>query len=50
MKQGATKFIAGAFALIALFLVLSHFTGFAQDVGALSGGSSKVFTTLQGRG
>ncbi len=49
MKTTVGQFIGGAFALIALFLVLSHFTGFVSDVGSVTAGGSKLFATLQGR-
>jgi hypothetical protein len=49
VKATAKSFVGGAFALIALFLVLAHAGGFAQVIGAGAGGSSNVFKTLQGR-
>lgn len=49
MKSTVGQFIGGAFALIALFLVLSHFTGFIRDVGSVTSGSSNLITALQGR-
>jgi hypothetical protein len=49
MSRDLQKFIAGAFGLIALFLILAHFTGFAADVGSLATGGSTIFATLQGR-
>jgi hypothetical protein len=50
MSQLAKQFIAGAFGLIALFLVLAHSGGFEKSVKATAGGSATVFKTLQGRG
>lgn len=49
MKGEIKQFIGGAFALIALFLVLAHAGGFARAIGAGAGGSSQIFKTLQGR-
>lgn len=43
------SFISGAFALIALFLVLAHAGGFSQALGSGTSGASNVFKTLQGR-
>lgn len=49
MRSELKAFVGGAFALIALFLVLAHAGGFAQAIGAGASGSSNVFKTLQGR-
>ena len=49
MSRAAKQFLGGAFALIALFLILAHAGGFAQAIGAGSSGSAQVFKTLQGR-
>ncbi len=49
MGRPLKEFIGGAFALIALFLVLAHAGGFAKAIGAGTGGASQVFKTLQGR-
>jgi hypothetical protein len=49
MKGEVRNFFAGAFALIALFLIVAHAGGFAQAIGAGATGTSKVFSTLQGR-
>lgn len=49
MKSAAKSFVGGAFALIALFLVLAHAGGFAQAIGAGTSGSANIFKTLQGR-
>lgn len=35
--------------LIMAFLVLTHYTGFSRDVGAIASGYSNVAKTLQGR-
>ncbi len=50
MSKDLQQFIGGAFALIALFLVLAHAGGFSRVIGAGAGGASGVFKTLQGRG
>lgn len=49
MRQELKNFFAGAFGLIALFLVLAHAGGFSQAIGAGTSGASNVFKTLQGR-
>ena len=49
MSRELKQFIGGAFALIALFLVLAHAGGFATAINAGASGSSNVFKTLQGR-
>lgn len=49
LTREAKQFIGGAFALIALFLVLAHAGGLSQVIGAGAGGASGVFKTLQGR-
>lgn len=49
MKGEVKSFIAGAFALIALFLIVAHAGGFAQAVTAGTDGVSTVFMRLQGR-
>lgn len=49
MSRELKQFIGGAFALIALFLVLAHAGGFATAITAGTGGSAKIFKTLQGR-
>ncbi|HWE11182.1 MAG TPA: hypothetical protein VG325_17670 [Solirubrobacteraceae bacterium] len=49
MRQNLKAFVGGAFALIALFLVLAHAGGFAQAISSSSSGASNVFKTLQGR-
>ena len=49
MRADFKQFIGGAFALIALFLILAHAGGFALAIGAGASGSSNVFKTLQGR-
>jgi len=49
MSRQVKEFIGGAFALIALFLILAHAGGFAQAIGAGASGSATVFKTLQGR-
>jgi preprotein translocase subunit SecD len=45
----ARQFIAGAFGLIAVFLILAHYTGASRVLGALGSNSALVFKTLQGR-
>jgi hypothetical protein len=49
MRQEVRHFLAGAFGLIGLFLVLQHYTGFAKDVGSLGAATTSTFKTLQGR-
>ncbi len=49
MSNELRRFVAGAFGLIALFLVLAHAGGFAQALSAGTSGASNVFKTLQGR-
>jgi hypothetical protein len=49
MSRELKQFVGGAFALIALFLVLAHAGGFSQAISASTGGASGVFKTLQGR-
>lgn len=49
MRTTVKQFIAGAFGLIALFLVLAHSSGFARDVGTSGTAAAGVFKTLQGR-
>jgi len=49
MSSQAKQFIGGAFALIALFLILAHSGGFAQVISAGSTGGATIFKTLQGR-
>jgi preprotein translocase subunit SecD len=49
MTTLAKQFIAGAFGLIAVFLILAHYTGAGRVIGALGSNSALVFKTLQGR-
>lgn len=49
MRTTAKQFIAGAFGLIALFLLLAHSGGLSQAISSGAAGSSQVFKTLQGR-
>lgn len=49
MKGEVKSFIAGAFTLIALYLIVAHAGGFAQAVTSGTTGASGVFKTLQGR-
>ncbi|MTD43850.1 hypothetical protein GKE82_05905 [Conexibacter sp. W3-3-2] len=49
MRATLTQFIAGAFALIGLYLVVSNATGFGKSVAAIGDASSQVFRTLQAR-
>jgi hypothetical protein len=44
------NFIKTAAILIALFLVLIHFTGFSKDVSTVLSGGSQLVATFQGRG
>jgi hypothetical protein len=43
------KYLEGALVLIAVYLVVTNFVGFASAVGALSGAANSSFKTLQGR-
>lgn len=49
MRSDLKSFVAGAFGLIGLFLILAHAGGFSQAIGAGTSGASNVFKTLQGR-
>ena len=49
MKQTFNSFLMGSLGLIALFLVLAHASGFAQDITSGAGGLATDFKTLQGR-
>lgn len=49
MANNVMQFVKLAGSLILAFLVLTHFTGFARDIGAVSNGTVSVFKTLQGR-
>jgi hypothetical protein len=50
MKGIINSFLVTSLGLVALFLILSNYTGFGKDVSATSSGLSTVYTTLQGRG
>lgn len=43
------SFLVTSLGLIALFLILSHYTGFAKDVAAGASGIEGIDKTLQGR-
>jgi len=43
------SFLMSSLGLIALFLILSHYTGFAADVSAGAKGLTSIDQTLQGR-
>jgi len=49
MSKELKQFVGGAFALIALFLILAHSGGFAQAIGSGTTGAASIFKTLQGR-
>jgi hypothetical protein len=49
ISSDVKAFVGGAFALIAIYLVLAHSGGFAKDIGAIGTGASTDFKTLQGR-
>jgi hypothetical protein len=49
MKGTVRQFVVGAFALIGLFLLLTHSGGFARDIGAGGTATAGIFKTLQGR-
>jgi hypothetical protein len=50
LSSQVKSFTGGAFALIALYLVLAHAGGFSTMFGSVTTGASNVFGTLQGRG
>jgi len=43
------KFFAGAFALVALYLIVQNASGVNQILTSFSKGSSNIFATLQGQ-
>ena len=49
MSQTVRLFLMESLGLIALFLILAHYTGFAADVSATTSGLAKIDQTLQGR-
>lgn len=50
MKQTTKELIQMTIVLVALFLILTHFTGFAKDVGAATKGWGGLIRDFQGRG
>lgn len=48
MKGIVNSFLVTSLGLVALFLILAHYTGFAADVSAGSTGLEGIFSTLQG--
>lgn len=49
MKAITKELVGMTILLVLAFLVLTHFTGFARDVGALSSAWVNVTKTFQGR-
>ena len=49
MSDAIRLFLMGSLGLIALFLILAHFTGFVADVNAFTSGIATIDRTLQGR-
>jgi 2-keto-3-deoxy-galactonokinase len=49
ISQNVKRILVGSGALIALYLVLVNFTGFKEDVNAVSSAYQGGVTTLQGR-
>lgn len=50
MSTLAKQFIAGAFGLIAFYLLVANYSGAGKVIGALGQNGALVFKTLQGRG
>lgn len=50
MNDDVKMFISGAIVLIALYLVVVNWQGFAKVVSSISGGSAGIIGALQGRG
>lgn len=49
MKSITKELISMTIILILVFLVLTHFTGFSRDVGALGANWAHIIKTFQGR-
>lgn len=49
MKTITKEFISMTILLVIVFLVLTHFTGFSRDVGALGSNWANLVKTFQGR-
>ena len=49
MKTITKEFISMTILLVIVFLVLTHFTGFSRDVGALGSNWAHLVKTFQGR-
>lgn len=49
MRGSVREFLTIWGGLIALFLIVEHYTGFSRDVGAIGGSLVGVSKTLQGR-
>lgn len=45
----AKEFISLSIAVIALYLVLAHYTGAEGTISAIGGNTAAIFKTLQGR-
>lgn len=50
MKAITKEFISMTILLVIVFLVLTHFTGFSRDVGAIGSNWARLVKTFQGRG
>lgn len=50
MKGTTKELIHMTIVLIVVFLILTHFTGFAKDVGAATKGWGGIIRDFQGRG
>lgn len=48
-KSVPKEFITLTLILVALFLILTHFTGFSRDANAVFGGWGNLVKTFQGR-
>jgi hypothetical protein len=49
MQKVSKELIGLTMVLVLAFLILSHSTGFARSIGALSGGYARVVKQLQGQ-
>jgi hypothetical protein len=50
MKYATKELVGMTVLLVLVFLVLTHFTGFTRDVGALGTNYASIIKTFQGRG
>jgi hypothetical protein len=49
MKYATKELVGMTVLLVLVFLVLTHFTGFSRDVGALGSNWAAIIKTFQGR-